>query len=92
MWEVDGELTIRDVTRSVTLQVEVTGVIDDQMFQTQRAGFVATTEITREDYDMHWNMPLGIGGLVASRAKIEIEAEALLTPYVNPMAGTDSST
>lgn len=90
-WEADGDLTIRGVTRPVTLQVELTGVIDDPDFQTRRAGFVATTEITREDYDMHWNMPLGIGGLVASRAQIEIDAEALLTPYVDPRATADSS-
>jgi polyisoprenoid-binding protein YceI len=88
-WEVDGDLTIRGITRPVTLQVELAGVIDDEMFQTQRAGLVATTEINRHEWDMHWNMPLGLGGLVADTAKIEIDAEILLTPYVDPMAAAD---
>lgn len=92
IWGLIGELTIRDVTRAVTLEVEFTGVIDDAFYQTQRAGFLATAEINREDFGMDWNMPLGLDGLlVGKQAKIEIESEALLKPYVDPMAADQSS-
>jgi polyisoprenoid-binding protein YceI len=88
-WDVTGDLTIRDVTRSATFEVELTGVINDEMFQTQRAGFSATGEIHKDDYAMTWNMPMGIGGLVANKVKIEIDAEILLTPYVTPQMPSD---
>lgn len=90
-WAIDGDLTIRDVTRPLTLEIEVTGVIDDPMYQSKRAGASATAEINREDYGMVWNMPLGITGLVGKHVRIEIEAEALLTPYIDPAATTDTS-
>lgn len=87
MWQVAGDLTIRDVTRPVTLDVEFIGAIDDPNFQTQRAGLVATTEIDRTDFGMEWNMPLGLGGLVGKKGQIEIDAEVIRQPYVDPFAG-----
>lgn len=74
-WKVDGELTIRDVTRPVTLDVEFEGVEGDPWGGT-RAAFTAGTEINREDFGLTWNQVLDSGGLlVAKKAKVELEVQ-----------------
>lgn len=76
-WQVEGELTVRDVTKPVTLAVEFAGVESDPWGNT-RAGFSARTEIDREDYGLTWNQPLAGGGvLVGKKITIEIEVEAV---------------
>lgn len=74
---VDGELTIRDVTRPVELKVEFEGVGRSPYGQ-DVFGFSATTEINREDWGLTWNMALEQGGVMVSKnIKIEIEGEAI---------------
>ena len=76
--QLAGELTIRGVTRRVTLQVEYLGHVADP-WGGQRAVFTAQGTLNREDWDLTWNMPLDGGGLLVSRdIRIEIEAEAVL--------------
>lgn len=73
---VRGDLTIRDVTRPVDLDVEYLGVVADPWGGT-RAGFTASTEIDREDFGVTWNQLLEAGGVVVSRKiRIELEVEA----------------
>ena len=75
-----GELTIRGVTRPVTLQAEFLGHVADP-WGGQRAIFTAEGTLNREDWGLTWNMPLDGGGLLVSREiRIEIEAEAVLEP------------
>jgi polyisoprenoid-binding protein YceI len=75
---VDGDLTIRDVTRPVTLDVEYLGWSDDP-WGGKRAGFSATTEITRDDFGASWNVVVESGGLlVGKKVRIELEVEAIL--------------
>ena len=75
---VDGDLTLRGVTRPVTLDVEVNGVQTDPWGGT-RAGFSATTEINRKDWGVNWNAPVDGGGtVVGDRVKIHLEVEAVL--------------
>ena len=77
---LDGELTIKGVTRPVVLDVEFTGWAADP-FGGERAGFSARTEIDREDYGLTWNVALETGGvLVGRRIKIELEIEAVRRP------------
>jgi len=74
---VDGELTIKDVTRPVELKVEFEGV-GRSPYGFDVFGFTATTEIDREDWGLTWNMALEQGGvMVAKKVKIEIEGEAI---------------
>lgn len=61
-----GDLTIRGVTRTVTLDVEFLGGLTDP-WGADRAVFTATGHINREDWGMTWNMPLDTGGLLVSR-------------------------
>ena len=73
---VVGDLTIKDVTREVTLDVELDGVAKDP-WGNEKLAVTATTEIDREDFGLTWNVALESGGvLVSKKVRIEIEAQA----------------
>jgi polyisoprenoid-binding protein YceI len=75
-WQVNGDLTIKDVTLPVVLDLEFNGAATDP-WGGVRLGFSAATEIDRTDYGVSWNTALDGGGVVVgNRVKIEIEAEA----------------
>jgi polyisoprenoid-binding protein YceI len=77
--EIQGDLTIRDITRAVALEVEYLGVAPDPR-GADRAAFVARSEIDREDWGIGWNKPLDTGGVLAGRRlRIDIEVQALNT-------------
>lgn len=74
---VTGDLTIRDVTRKVTLEVEYAGRQKDP-WGGERAGFSAKTSIDRKDFGLTWNKALEAGGiLVGDKVEIAIEIEAV---------------
>jgi polyisoprenoid-binding protein YceI len=74
---VTGDLTIRDVTREVVLDVEAGGVATDP-FGNARAGFSAETEINRSDYGLTFNAVLETGGvLVSEKVKISLDVSAI---------------
>lgn len=77
-WKVIGDLTIRGVTRPVTLDTSLEGVVQDP-YGNHRVGFSATTTIDRDDFGVSFGAVMEAGGLVvAKRVTIEIEAEAVL--------------
>ncbi|HET6832364.1 MAG TPA: YceI family protein [Acidimicrobiales bacterium] len=74
----DGELTVKDITNPVALQVEFHGVSPDPWGGT-RAGLSATGEINRKDFGITFDMPMEGGGLVVGdKIKIDLEIEAVL--------------
>jgi polyisoprenoid-binding protein YceI len=77
-WKVDGELTIRGVTRPVTVDVEFLGAGSDP-WGNQRIGFSGVvSEVNREDWGLTWNAALETGGfLLARTVRLEIEAELI---------------
>ena len=76
-FRVLGDLTIRDVTREVVLDVELLGRATDP-WGNDRAAFEASTKINRGDYGLTWNAALEAGGvLVGDEVKISIESELL---------------
>jgi polyisoprenoid-binding protein YceI len=76
-WKLNGELTVRGVTRPVELDVEFEGVIQDP-WGNQRLGFTASGEIDRNDFGVSFNAAMETGGFVVSpKVKLEIEAEAV---------------
>lgn len=76
-WEVEGQLTVRDSTRSVPLTVSFEGGAIDP-WGGARIGFEAHTELDREAFGLTWNQALETGGvLVGKSVKIDIEAEAV---------------
>jgi polyisoprenoid-binding protein YceI len=77
-WTVTGELTLRDVTRTVSLDVEFCGATTDPWGKL-RAGFLASGEINRDEFDVTWNQVLESGGfLVGKGVKLEADIEAVL--------------
>ena len=75
-YQVTGDLTIRDVAKPVTFEVEYLGLYT-AMNGTQRVGFHATGRINREDFGLTWNVALESGGwLVGKEIKIEIDVAA----------------
>ncbi len=75
--KVSGDLTVKDVTRPVTLDVEFDGAQADP-WGGQRLGFSAQVEIDREDWGLTWNVALETGGvLVGRKIRLEFNVEAL---------------
>jgi polyisoprenoid-binding protein YceI len=75
---VDGELTLKGVTREVPLTLEVNGFGPDA-FGGTRAGFTATAEINRKDFGVNFNAVMETGGaVVGDKVTIHLEIEAVL--------------
>lgn len=74
---ITGELTIRDVTKTIVLEVEEAGRVKDP-WGGLRAGFTAKTHLNRKDFGLHWNAVLEAGGVVVGdKIEITIEIEAI---------------
>jgi polyisoprenoid-binding protein YceI len=74
---VTGDLTIKGITRLVTLKATFEGLAQDP-WGGERAAFSAVAEINREDWGMTWNQALEAGGvLVSKKVKLEIDVQAV---------------
>jgi polyisoprenoid-binding protein YceI len=77
-FELTGDLTIRGVTRPITLDVTFEGDGKDPWGGT-RASFSAKGKFDRRDFGLTWNVALEAGGiLVSNEVKINIEAQVVL--------------
>jgi polyisoprenoid-binding protein YceI len=77
---LDGELTIKGVTRQVPLNLELNGFGPDPYGGT-RAGFSATGELNRSDFGVSFNAVMETGGAVVSdKITLHLEIEAVLQP------------
>lgn len=65
-FKITGDLTIRDVTKSVMLDTRLKGTVTDNRGNL-KAGFKATTTIDRFDYGILWNKTLDSGGLIVGK-------------------------
>jgi polyisoprenoid-binding protein YceI len=75
-----GDLTIRDQTHPLTLDVEYLGA-EKTPWGTSVAVVSASAEIDREQWGLTWNVPLESGGvLVSKKIQLEIEAELVQAP------------
>lgn len=82
---ITGNLTIRDVTRPLTLRGEIQGPVADP-WGNRRAGIELTGEIDRETWGLVWNMGLETGGvLVGKTVKLAIEGEIVAAVPVAAM-------
>ena len=74
---VDGDLTIKDVTKPISIEFEYTGSATDP-FGNARFGFEGVSEINRKDFGLTWNAALETGGiLVSENIKLEFEISAI---------------
>jgi polyisoprenoid-binding protein YceI len=77
-WTVEGDLTIKGITKPVTLALELNGFGPDAYGGT-RAGFSAKTEISRSEFGVDIQMPMDGGGVVVGdKITVELEIEAVL--------------
>jgi polyisoprenoid-binding protein YceI len=77
-WQVDGELTIGEVTRPVTLAVELGGIQEFPGGGPRHAGFEATAEIRRKEFGIDIAMPPGVSGaMLGDVVKIELDLQLL---------------
>lgn len=78
-FKLTGDLSIRGVTRPVTIGFEYNGVEQDPWGNT-RVGFEGSTEINRKDWGVTWNVALDSGGvMVSDKVKLELDVSATKT-------------
>jgi polyisoprenoid-binding protein YceI len=76
-YRVDGDLTIKDVTRPVSVDLLYTGTAMDP-FGNQRIGFEGSTVVNRKDWGVNWNTALEAGGvLVGEKVTLEFDVSAI---------------
>lgn len=75
-YELQGDLTIKGVTKNVKLTAELGGIAKDPWGNT-KAGFSLTGKINREDFGLTWNAALETGGVLVS-SDVSINAEIQL--------------
>jgi len=76
-YDVTGDLTIRGITKPVTVDVVFAGQSKDPMSGNTVAGFSGEAKINRKDFELTWNAALETGGvLVGDEVNIHIEIEA----------------
>lgn len=73
---LQGDLTIRDVTKPVKFNVEFGGIGKDP-WGNEKAGFTITGKINRTDYKLNWNAALETGGVLVSE-EVKLQAEIQL--------------
>lgn len=74
---VDGDLTLRGVTKPVTFEVEFGGFTVDG-YGNSKVGFEAEATINRKDFGVNWNAPTEAGGLtLGDEVKLEIEGQGI---------------
>lgn len=75
--ELDGDVTLKGITKAVTLRVQFNGEAVDPWGNT-RAGFAGAMEIDREDFGLTWNQALETGGVLLGREiRFELDVEAV---------------
>jgi polyisoprenoid-binding protein YceI len=76
-YRVTGDLTIKDVTKPVTVDFEVTGTAVDPWGNT-RLGLEGSVQINRKDWGVNWNAALEAGGvLVSEKVTLEFDVSAI---------------
>jgi polyisoprenoid-binding protein YceI len=76
-YRVTGDLTLKGVTKPVTLELAYTGEATDP-FGNKRIGFEGSTTVNRKDWGVNWNVALDAGGvLVSENVTLEVEVSAI---------------
>jgi polyisoprenoid-binding protein YceI len=76
-YDVTGDLTIRGVTKPVTINFELNGGAQDP-WGNFRVGFEGQTTINRKDWGVNWNAAMEAGGvMVSEKVNLEFEVEAV---------------
>ena len=77
---VTGDLTIKDVTRPVTVEFTLNGSAKD-IYGNTRVGFEGATTISRKDWGLTYNAALETGGvLISDKIKLQLDVSAIASP------------
>ena len=77
VYELTGDLTVKGITKSVTVPFTYEGSATDP-FGNLRVGFEGSVTVSRKDYGLTWNAPLATGGvLVGDKIVLELEISAI---------------
>ncbi|MFZ4282123.1 YceI family protein [Streptomyces rhizosphaericola] len=72
-----GDLTIKDVTRPLSIDLEFNGSATD-VYGNERVGFEGSTDILRSDWGLTWNAALETGGvMVSDKVKLNFDISAI---------------
>ena len=78
-WQVDGTLTIKGISRPITLDATFEGALAAGRAARAKMAFVARGEFDRRDYGMDFNIPVPSGGwVVGNRVRLDLDVEANL--------------
>ncbi|TRV72361.1 YceI family protein [Streptomyces sp. 130] len=78
-YRVTGDLTIKDVTRPLAIDLEFNGSAKD-VYGNERVGFEGSAEILRSDWGLTWNAALETGGvMVSDKVKLNFDISAIKT-------------
>ena len=78
-WLVEGTLTIKSISRPITLDATFEGAVAAGRAARAKMAFVARGEFDRRDYGMDFNIPVPSGGwIVGHRVRLELDVEANL--------------
>ncbi|WP_203336362.1 YceI family protein [Nocardioides limicola] len=76
-WQITGDLTIKGVSKPVTIEFEQTGSAKDP-FGNTRVGFEGSTALSRKEWGLTWNAALETGGvLVSDKIKLDFDISAI---------------
>ncbi|MEV6732409.1 MULTISPECIES: YceI family protein [unclassified Streptomyces] len=76
-YRITGELTIKDVTRPLSIDLEFNGSATD-VYGNERVGFEGSAEILRSDWGLTWNAALEAGGvMVSDKVKLTFDISAI---------------
>jgi polyisoprenoid-binding protein YceI len=76
-WQIDGDLTIKGVTRPITLDTRFEGAVPVTRNVRAKFSFVARGEFDRRDYGIDFNIPVPSGGwVVGNQVRLELDVEA----------------
>lgn len=74
---VTGDLTVRGVSKPVTIDFEYTGAATDP-FGNNRVGFEGTAEVNRKDWGINWNATLDAGGvMIGDKVTLDLDVSAI---------------
>lgn len=76
-WTITGDLTVKDVTKPITIEFEESGTATDP-FGNERTGFEGSVSISRKEWGLSWNAALEAGGvLVSDKIKLDFDISAI---------------
>ncbi|AVH95312.1 MULTISPECIES: YceI family protein [Streptomyces] len=76
-YRITGDLTIKDVTRPLSIDLELNGSATD-VYGNERVGFEGSAEILRSDWGLTWNAALEAGGvMVSDKVKLTFDISAI---------------